>query len=225
MAGSDDGGAHPAKAQDGGPTAWTGPAVCPRCGRADQVLGVPAAYLAAKATHREETGTGDEKKVTVSEENSALAGALAAAPPEPSDESTGCWAGALMLTAVGSFIWGAIAGKWFDRDGARRLVETGNGDGRFVADPSYVFLGWISGTSLVLGLLLILILNRTAAVWRRRTEPGRDEADRVWSAGWYCGRCGSVHFSLGRSMTLREFRARVWSAGGYGDLAAKHPAL
>ncbi|MGW6945925.1 hypothetical protein [Streptomyces xanthophaeus] len=239
MAGNDDGGGpNPAALQEDGAAALqgdgaaalqdgaaarpAGPPACPRCGRADQVRGVPAAYLAAKSTRREEAGTGDEKTVTVVEDNSALAAALEAVPPEPSDGGAGCWAGALVLTAIGTFIWGAIAGKWFDRDGARRFVQTWNGDGHFVEDPPYTFLGWISGAALVLGILLIVILNGTAARWRRRTGSGRDAADRVWSDGWYCGRCGSVHFARGRAMTLREFRTRVWTAGGYGDLAAKH---
>lgn len=186
---------------------------------------MPAAYLAAKATRREEVGTGDEKKVTIIEDNSALAGALAPAPPEPSGESTGCWAGALVLTSIGTFIWGAIAGNWFDRDSARRFVPSGNGDGRFVVDSAYPALGWVSGATLVVGLLLIAILNRTDAVWRRRTEAGRDAADRIWSAAWYCGRCGTVHFDGEPALTLQEFRTRVWGAGGYGDLVRKQPAL
>lgn len=186
---------------------------------------MPAAYLAAKSTRREEVAAGDEKKVTVVEENSAPALALAPAPREPSDGSAGCWAPVLIMVAVGTFVWGAIAGQWFDRDGARGFVPFpgGNGDGRLVVGPSYAAPGWVSGASLVVGVLLFVVLPRISVAWRRRTEAGRAGADRAWSAGWYCGRCGSVHFSLGPPLSLHEFRTRVWTAAGYGDLVAKHP--
>ncbi|MEV6950624.1 hypothetical protein [Streptomyces sp. NPDC051183] len=37
--------------------------------------------------------------------------------------------------------------------------------------------------------------------------------------------CGTVHFSGEPGLTLQEFRTRVWTAGGYGDLVRKHPAV
>jgi hypothetical protein len=55
---------------------------------------------------------------------------------------------------------------------------------------------------------------------------GRPTAERLWSQGWYCGRCGSVHFrtaSGGRALSLQEFQATVWHAGGYGHLADGTP--
>ncbi|WP_327167521.1 hypothetical protein [Streptomyces subrutilus] len=200
-----------------------GPAACPRCGTADRVEGVPAAYLAAKARYREEVGTGEDQKVTISEENSALALALAPAPPEPSDDSTGCTAIALILVGVGTFIWGAVAGKWFDRDGARRLVPEGDGAGRVVVEPAYEVLGWVSGGAFALGVLVLFVTARLAARRRRRMSAGRDAADRVWSAAWYCARCGSVHFAADRPVSLHAFRTQVWTAGGYGDEVARHP--
>lgn len=203
-----------------------GPLACPRCGREDQVLGVSAAYLRAKAERRVETGSGEDAKVTTAEESSALGKALAIAPDEPSNAGAGCFGMLLLLVSVGTFVWGAIQGKWFDRDAALSFVPGTGGDaGHFVSDSPQAYLGWISAASLLLGALLVALSSRAVRVWRRRTEPGRAGADRLWTDGWYCGRCGTVHLTGERAMTLQEFRTRVWSAGGYGDLAVRHPAI
>ncbi|MCX5197141.1 hypothetical protein OOK31_25135 [Streptomyces sp. NBC_00249] len=217
--------ADEAVADDDAAGSGGGVAACPRCGLRDRVLGVTAAYLGAKSTRREETGTGDDQKVSVAEENSALAQALAPAPPAPDGENAGCWAASLLVISVGTFIWGALAGMWFERDLATRFVATGNGDGHFVVDSAYPVLGWISGATLAAGLLLLAGSALRKAIWRRRSRPGRAAADRAWSAGWYCARCGTAHFTLGPAMSLHEFRVRVWSAGGYGNKAARYPAI
>ncbi|MFD9353073.1 hypothetical protein [Streptomyces sp. NPDC060031] len=206
-------------------TATAGPLTCPRCGREDRVTGVGAAYLAAKAKLREETGTGEDSKVTTREENSALAQALAPAPPEPAGTARSCAATLLLLGSVGTFIWGAVAGKWLSRDSAERWIPGPNGDGHVVVDPPLLHLAWISGAALALAVLLFVVEARITAKWRRRTLPGRGAADAVWSAGWYCDRCGTVHFTGEPALTLQQFRTRVWSAGDYGDLAREHPAL
>ncbi|WP_327308221.1 hypothetical protein OG730_36245 [Streptomyces sp. NBC_01298] len=197
---------------------------CPRCGREDQVLGVSAAYLRSKAKMRVERGGGEDDSVTLREENSALAKALAVAPEEPDGDTKGCLGVLSVLVAVGAFIWGGIAGKWFQGDGFPRFYG-GDGDLPLGVEDPTTYLGWISAASLVLAPLLLALSGRAERVWRRRTEPGRVAADRVWADGWYCGRCGTVHFAGERAMTLQEFRTRVWSAGGYGDLAVRHPAV
>ncbi|MCJ0875474.1 hypothetical protein [Streptomyces sp. AP-93] len=197
---------------------------CPRCGREDQVLGVSAAYLRAKAKLSVESKGGDGDNVTTREENSALAKALAIAPDEPDDSTLGCLGALLVLVSIGAFIWGAVAGKWFESDTVPRFYG-GDGDLPFGVEDSTTYLGWISAASLLVGPLLMALAGRAVRVWRRRTEPGRVAADRVWAEGWYCGRCGVVHFAGERAMSLQEFRTRVWSAGGYGDLAVRHPAV
>ncbi|MFE2306888.1 hypothetical protein [Streptomyces sp. NPDC059411] len=201
-----------------------GSLACPRCGREDRVRGVAAAYLRAKAELKEETGSGEDAKTTTRQENSALSKALSVAPTEP-DSNMGCWGAVLLLVAVGSFVWGAIEGKWFDTETAVRFVPGTASDGSSLGVTSGAYLGWISGIALVIGVLLMALSGRALRAWRRRTEPGRAAADRVWSEAWYCGRCGTVHFSGERAMSLQEFRVRVWSAGGYGDLAVRHPAI
>lgn len=201
-----------------------GPLACPRCGREDQVLGVSAAYLRAKAEVRVERRGGEDDTVTTREENSALAKALAIAPDEPDDGTMGCLGVLLVMVAIGTFIWGGIAGKWFDGDTLPRFYG-GDGDGLFGAEDSTVYLGWVSAASLLVGVALIALSGRAVRVWRRRTEPGRVAADREWARGWYCGRCGTVHLPGERAMSLQEFRTRVWSEGGYGDLAVRHPAV
>lgn len=203
-----------------------GSLLCPRCGREDQVLGVSAAYLRAKADLRVEQGTGEDAKVTTREVNSALGKALALTPDEPDNASMGCFGAVLLLVSIGTFIWGAIQGKWFDREAGLRFVPGAGGEvARLVNDPPMTYLGVISGAALLVGAILIALSGRAVRVWRRRTEPGRVAADRVWAGGWYCGRCGTVHFAGEQALTLQEFRTRVWSAGGYGDLAVRHPAI
>ncbi|MFD6892583.1 hypothetical protein [Streptomyces sp. NPDC059957] len=197
---------------------------CPRCGREDRVLGVSAVYLRAKASMRVERGGGEDDSVTIREENSALAKALAVAPEEPDGGAAGCIGVTLVLASIGAFVWGAIAGKWFENGTTPRLYGT-DGAGPFAVDQPATYLAWIGAALLLLGALLIALSGRTVRTWRRRTEPGRVAADRVWADGWYCGRCGMVHFAGERALTLQEFRTRVWSAGGYGDLAVRHPAV
>ncbi|WP_328297133.1 hypothetical protein OG389_04435 [Streptomyces sp. NBC_00435] len=214
-----EGGGSPAEGVGEG-----GPLACPRCGREDQVLGVSAAYLRAKARMRVERGGGDDDSVTIREENSALAKALAVAPDEPDNGTAGCVGVLLVLASIGAFVWGAIEGKWFENDTAPRLYGT-DGDGLFAMDRPTSWLGWTGAALLLLGVILIAVSGRAVRTWRRRTGPGRVAADRVWADAWYCGRCGRTHFAGERSLTLQEFRNRVWSAGGYGDLAVRHPAV
>ncbi|MFG3000428.1 hypothetical protein [Streptomyces sp. NPDC048340] len=202
-----------------------GAPTCPRCGREDWVSGVSAAYLAASSELRTESGRGEDSSVTTREENSALARALSPAPPEPSGNARSCTASLLLLASVGTFIWGAVAGKWLSRDTALRWIPGVDGGGRVVVDPPLTYLGWISGAALVLAVLLFAAEAGSTARWRRRTLPGRAAADAVWSNAWYCARCGTVHFSGEPGLTLQEFRMRVWTAGGYGDLVRKHPAV
>ncbi|MFI5863496.1 hypothetical protein [Streptomyces sp. NPDC051546] len=201
-----------------------GPLTCPRCGREDRVLGVSAAYLTAKAKMRVERGGGEDDSVTHREENSALAKALAVAPEEPDNGTAGCVGVLSLLAAAGAFVWGAIEGKWFEDGASPRLYGT-DGAGPFAVDQPATYLAWIGAALLLAGVVLLALSGRAVRAWRRRTEPGRVAADRVWSAGWYCGRCGTVHFEGERALTLQEFRTRVWSAGGYGDLAVRHPAV
>lgn len=68
--------------------------------------------------------------------------------------------------------------------------------------------------------------SRDGRAYRERTGPGLAAAERLWNQGWYCGRCARTHFEgEGAALTLQEFRVRVWTAGGYGDLAETYPAV
>ncbi|MFD9572826.1 hypothetical protein ACFWBI_23645 [Streptomyces sp. NPDC059982] len=224
-ASGDDDGRHDGRGDGRHDGLGDGGAPCPRCGRGNAVLGVPAAYLAAKSTRREETGRGEDQKTTVIEQNAALAAALLPAPSEPEDTGVGCWAATMFLIAVGTFVWGAIAGQWFARAGARHVGTGPDGAARIVVDPPHTVLGWVSGAALVVAVALCALVRLRLSAWRRRVGPGRDAADRVWSAGWYCGRCGTVHFGDGPELTLQEFRVRVWTEGGYGAQALRRRAV
>jgi hypothetical protein len=77
------------------------------------------------------------------------------------------------------------------------------------------------------GLLGTAILR--SRLFRRRLAVGRRGAETVWCRGWYCARCGTVHFRPADDVPsgpvhLGDFRRMVWGAGGYGDLVARYPA-
>jgi hypothetical protein len=63
---------------------------------------------------------------------------------------------------------------------------------------------------------------------RRRLIRGLAAAEEIWRHGWYCRRCDVVYFQPGYApagvnpqapMSTGEFRALVFAAGGYADLA------
>lgn len=68
-----------------------------------------------------------------------------------------------------------------------------------------------------------------------RVRRGAPSALALWRDAWYCQRCDGVFFPDapgadtggepgGRLLSRGEFRRRVWSAGGYGDLLGRVPA-
>ncbi|WP_405014958.1 hypothetical protein [Kitasatospora sp. NBC_01539] len=199
---------------------------CPSCGLTDLVVGVPAAYHAGRDSERITTRARfAEPETTVTRSvTTSLADALEPAPTPPA--SAGRAAGmALLVVSVGTFAGGAVAGHWFG-DAVSTDRRTYPFDLASVADaprPDYAFLGWISGFALLAAVLLLVGTAVRRSAHRRRLA-GRPAAERVWSQGWYCLRCGTVHFPAVRgravtALTLREFRTVVWEAGGYGHLA------
>ncbi|MFJ3515947.1 MULTISPECIES: hypothetical protein [unclassified Streptomyces] len=178
---------------------------CPSCHRSDEVRAVPAVCLGGQRRFQEETGEGD-RRIDVREVVPRLADALALTPPPPVTAGRTALGVPLILVSIGTFIGGALGGKWFaDAPGAELL-----------------FLGWISAFALLGAALLIGTSARTQRAFRARIAAGRAAAEDVWSQGWCCARCAVVHFGAGPAMTLQEFRRAVWGAGGYGELAEVH---
>lgn len=87
------------------------------------------------------------------------------------------------------------------------------------------FLGVISAIALATAVVLCGRAARDVRAYRKQTKPGLAAAERLWLKAWYCGRCAMVHFAGGPALTLQEFRVRVWTAGGYGGMAERHPAV
>ncbi|MFG2822419.1 hypothetical protein ACGFX4_23675 [Kitasatospora sp. NPDC048365] len=214
MAGIDDG--RPAVLQP-----------CPGCGLADELAGVPAVYHAGRDTVRVTTPARfDEPANTVTRAvTTSLAAALSPVPPTPLRlPPFGHWfAGVfLVLVSVGTFIGGALAGHWFSEDRASGEPQGYPFDAWPVEPapgPDLAFLGWISALAL---LAAIAVFVRIAVRRPDRRQPPFDPAaaERLWSRGWYCRRCGCVHFRAepgreARALTLQEFRAEVWAAGGW----------
>lgn len=221
-------------------TADAGPSAllpCPSCGLADRVAAVPAVYHAGRSSIRVTTpaGFGETAQTSARSATTSLAAALAPAPqilPPVLRALAGVF---LLLVSVGTLIAQAVGESWFGAGDAPDgnaypypLASSPLTPYPLVADPppDLSFLGW---TSACTGLAAIALLtwagiHRSA---RRRLLAGRPAAEQVWSQGWYCARCATVHLRAGRNertrvMTLRDFRELVWEAGGYGHLADRH---
>ncbi|MFD0076853.1 hypothetical protein ACFVIY_30890 [Streptomyces sp. NPDC127166] len=203
---------------------------CPGCDRDDRVQAVPAVYLAGRdaVTSRERNRDGDMRTVTRTV-TTGLSDALAPVPESPT-HAIGCVGIVAGFVCVGTFLVGVLAGKWFrdDPEPVPDFAQFGPPPAPHLG-PDLGFLGWVSALALVVTVLVVVELRRRKAAFARLTR-GRHRAEELWSHGWYCHRCGTVHFEgvPGEDrapLTLQRFRERVWEHGGYGDLAAAQRAV
>ncbi|MEV7025218.1 hypothetical protein [Kitasatospora sp. NPDC093558] len=115
----------------------------------------------------------------------------------------------LGLVSIGTFI------AWV-------VVEQRSPD---TAKHDHSFLAWISLGALLVATPVFVYLGVRRSR-NKRVMAGRPVAEKLWSQGMYCRRCGTVHLRAGqaghsgqgRVLSLREFRTMVWEAGGYGQL-------
>ncbi|WP_405680358.1 hypothetical protein OG239_09470 [Streptomyces sp. NBC_00868] len=207
------------------------PLECPSCLRSDEVRAVPAVCLSGHSRLEQGGTRGDDRSVHTREVVPRLAAALAATPPAPVTAGRAALSVLLILVSIGTFVGGATGGKWFadpPKSGPQGSLQLwGGAHGEAPPEPAagLLFLGWISAFALLGAALLILSAVRIQRAFRARIAAGRDAAEEVWSRGWCCARCAVVHFAGGPAMSLREFRATVWGAGGYGDLAREHRVM
>ncbi|MGW5779089.1 hypothetical protein [Streptomyces sp. NPDC003863] len=162
-----------------------------------------------------------------------LSDALAPVPVPPTHGlgRLGVLAGAVSL---GTFLGGAIGGKWFSDEPTHEPPESGGWhpaaqDLPAEPPPAYEFLGWISALALVAAVLAFAIGVRRRAAFTRITRR-RHHAEELWPHGWYCHPCGTVHFADvpgedRRPLSLQRFREKVRERGGYGDPAAQQRAV
>lgn len=203
--------------------------VCPSCGRADEVRAVQAVFLEGHRHVRTQEGAGDQRHDVTREVVSRLGRALAPAPPAPRVQGRGGLGVVLALVAAGTFLAGSLAGHWFGGDTGEFRPEypyQGWNEAAPAPEAEFLFLGVISVIALLGAACLFAAVARAKRAYRARTQPGLAAAERLWIRGWYCGRCARVRFEgETAALTLQEFRVRVWTAGGYGDLAETHPAV
>ncbi|MEU3479201.1 hypothetical protein ACI2LO_16270 [Streptomyces sp. NPDC033754] len=200
---------------------------CPGCGKDDRVQAVPAVYLAGRdaVTSRERNRDGDLRTVTRTV-TTGLSDALAPVP-ESSAHPISC------VGFLAGFVCVASAMGWVFVGGALEDEPASEADfGMFGTPPELgpdlSFLGWVSALALGVVVLVLLELRRRRTAFAHLTR-GRHRAEELWSQGWYCHRCGTVHFvdvpgEDRAPLTLQRFRERVWERGGYGDLAAEQRA-
>ncbi|MFF5427413.1 MULTISPECIES: hypothetical protein [unclassified Streptomyces] len=207
---------------------------CPGCGRDDRVQAVPAVHLAGRdvVTRRERNRDGDLRTVTRTV-TTGLSDALAPVPRPPS-YAIGCLGFLAGAVAAAAFLFGVTTGAWSgdepagDPMGPWHPLPGEASAGATAAEVSTI-AGWTSVAALCVALLVLVEL------WRRRTAHahltrGRGRAEELWSRGWYCHRCGTVHLvgAPGEDrtpLTLQHFREKVWTHGGYGALAARQRAV
>ncbi|MGW0122333.1 hypothetical protein [Streptomyces sp. NPDC003327] len=202
---------------------------CPGCGRDDRVQAVPAVYVAGRdaVTARERDRDGDLRMVTRTV-TTGLSDALAPVPRRPL-QALGCVGLLAGFVCVGSFMgWVFVGGALEDEPAPVPDMAFGPPEPPALG-PDLGFLGWVSALALLVTVLVTVELWRRRAAFARRTR-GRHRAEELWSRGWYCHRCGTVHFAdvPGEDrapLSLQRFRERVWEHGGYGDLAARQRAV
>ncbi|MFB7588425.1 hypothetical protein [Streptomyces sp. NPDC056169] len=200
---------------------------CPGCGQDDRVQAVPAVYLAGRdaVTSRERNRDGDMRTVTRTV-TTGLSDALAPVP-ESSAHPVTCLGILAGFVCVGSFMgWVFVGGALEDETASEE--DFGMFGTPPELGPDLGFLGWVSAVALGVTVLVLLELHRRRTAFARLTR-GRHRAEELWSRGWYCHRCGTVHFEDAPGedrapLTLQRFRERVWEEGGYGDLAAEQRA-
>lgn len=199
---------------------------CPVCGRDDGVSAVPAVYESSHVIEetiaRAQSIVNDDDS---SRDSKASARATLAATPPPSVRSrqlalapTSRWATCLVGAVFLAFPAGFVQ---IMAESSRHFSEAN----RLAPDPenatlAVVALGFAAlSAACVAGMVAALI--RRGVVHR-----GRGAADAVWRRGWYCGRCALVHFApgeeppgvlMGQVLDPDQFRALVWTAGGYGN--------
>ncbi|MFE5793778.1 hypothetical protein ACFQ8C_14555 [Streptomyces sp. NPDC056503] len=222
---------------------------CPGCGRDDRVQAVPAVYVAGRdaVTGRERGRDGDTRTVT----RTVTTGLSDALSPVPRPPSHGIVALGVLaaLVSVGTFVGGVQAGHWFEdraadglADGVPRvggvyLLPEGSAAPDYTQPlglapappPDFAYLGWISAAALLVAVLVAVVTHRRRTAFARLTA-GRPRAEELWSRGWYCHRCGTVHLDgvPGEDrapLTLQRFREKVWRHGGYGELAEEQRAV
>ncbi|WP_329622856.1 hypothetical protein OG357_22530 [Streptomyces sp. NBC_01255] len=209
---------------------------CPGCGQDDRVQAVPAVYLAGRdaVTSRERNRDGDLRTVTRTV-TTGLSDALAPVPGAPAH------AIGLLGFLSGFVCVAAFLGWVFVGGGLESGPELGPGSGA-VSEPDFSmfgtpedlgpdlgYLGWVSAGALAVTLLVLFEVRRRRTAFAHLTR-GRGRAEELWSQGWYCHRCGTVHFEdvPGEDrapLTLQRFREKVWEQGGYGELAAVRRAV
>ncbi|RAG83400.1 hypothetical protein DN069_22535 [Streptacidiphilus pinicola] len=199
---------------------------CPGCGQLDRVAAVPAVYLSGKdAIQVAVPAQGDMPARTETRQvTTALAEALAPVPAGPRGQGCLGGAGALALfVAVAAAGVAAIAPS--PSDGASPVGFPDVDGGSVFPDLSWLW--WVVGSAGLVGLALFGALAAQSLARRGRIA-GRAQAEALWSRGWYCARCATVHFRAAADvpqgpLPLGEFRRLVWGAGGYADLAGRYP--
>ena len=180
---------------------------CPNCGQMDRVSGVSASHLSGQETLHLAVSTTDGQVAKTLTMTDPLTAALAP-PTRPEESVRGCLGFLLLLGGLGTYVCAAASGAWWD------------GVQDFTPHGTYAGLAWLGVVAFVLGVLATGATVVRGTVRKRKLAVARDHALTLWSHGWYCARCNTVHFCSGsdspsQTMSLAEFRSAVWGASDW----------
>ncbi|MFI6289817.1 hypothetical protein ACIBCM_34660 [Streptomyces sp. NPDC051018] len=188
---------------------------CPGCGRDDGLKSVPAVHRAAQRA----------LFLPWTDGRSGLYRALAwAPPPRKPTMPQALLVNLIVVVGVILFVVG-LAQKRRDDERAGEAELPGSTDPAPEPGPEFPALWWISLAIAVLYLVFFAWATQQM-VSHQKLLAGRANARLMWACAWHCAHCAGVHFPQeqpARALTLQEFRTRVWTAGGYGQLVGRYP--
>lgn len=211
-------------------------APCPRCGRDDRVLAVPAAYGSARSTeatiaHARHVIADDDalqsrkreaRAVLAATPLSAVASSELALAPKFSVRG---WVGGTWVLGIAAAMMWTFYSVSGDTGAQSPPTGYGFGAGLTASAPTGrnpVLL--VAALGFTAGAVASLIAALRSARRRAVVAKGRPAAERVWRRGWYCGRCATVYFLPGEApegvapataITPPDFQRVVWTTGGY----------
>jgi hypothetical protein len=203
--------------------------VCPQCSLGDQVQAVPVAYeLGVTDYAGTSSGSGTAVGFGISGTGVPVSGiGVSRTATQHSGTMVNRLAAQLMPAPERKRVFSGQAIRrfialWF-------LLGILGAGLSFVSPVFEVLEGVIIWSIAAFGVYAAVVRSRRNA----RVKRGRPAALALWRTGWLCHRCGGVFVPktsvtpstptemAGSLVSVAEFRAQVWTAGGYADLLGK----
>jgi hypothetical protein len=193
---------------------------CPQCGEPDQVQSVPAVFQSGHLAYHTDhqvvafvngialPGVTREEHVAVTHTASALD------PKPPLRRGGGCFLALALFLLPPTILFSFIAVQVYSDEGGRATTA-----GHQVA--SFIGSWLIPGFTAALVTIFFALFIRRQRINARLCR-GNPASVALWSAAWFCHRCGGVFFPVGTPLDIPAgqllpplaFRQLVWTAAG-----------